>query len=97
MNTLEEQKNSAQIPKKKGLAIASLICGIIGGYFSTVSIIAVICGHLALNKIKKEPNQYAGKGLAIAGLILGYLGLVIAIVLGILRGATNNILQNLTF
>ena len=91
MNTIKEQENSAT-PKKKGLAIASLICAIIGGYISTVSIIAVVCGHLAIYKIKKYPNLYSGKGFAIAGLILGYLGLVIAIVLGILRGATNNIL-----
>jgi len=78
-----EQKNK----KKKGLAIASLVCGIIGGTFSTASIIAVICGHIALHKIKKNPDIYAGRGIAIAGLILGYLGLVLAIALGIMRGA----------
>ena len=87
MKTIEEQKEGGQNTKKKGLAIVSLVCGIIGGYTSTVSIIAVICGHLALNRIKKDPNLYSGKGLAIAGLILGYLGLAIGLVLGIMRGA----------
>ncbi|NQV00099.1 MAG: DUF4190 domain-containing protein [Parcubacteria group bacterium] len=78
--------------KKKGLAIASLVLGIIGGYpwASTASIVAVICGHIALYKIKKDSNAYTGKGFAIAGLILGYLGLVIAIVLGIMRGILKN-------
>ena len=82
----KNQINQKRDKKKKGLAIVSLVCGIIGGTFSTASIVAIICGHIALYKIKKDPNTYAGKGLAIAGLILGYLGLVLAIVLGIMRG-----------
>ena len=67
-------------PEPKGLSIASLCCGIavfLGlGLFILPQIAAVVLGHLAL---LKEP---AGRGLAIAGLILGYLGLALtAIVL----------------
>ena len=74
------------------MAIASLVLSIIGGYpwASTASIVTVICGHIALYKIKKDPNVYAGKGIAIARLILGYLGLVLAIVLGIMRDVLKN-------
>ena len=86
-----QNKNSDQLNhKKKGLAIASLIFAIIGGYISTVSILAVICGHIALNKIKKEPNSYTGKGFAISGLVLGYLGIIIGVALGILKVLTKN-------
>jgi hypothetical protein len=76
--------------KKKGLAIASLVFGIIGGYYSTVSIVAIICGHIALNRIKKNSGLYSGKRLAISGLVLGYLGLAIALLLGFLRGSIKN-------
>jgi|GEM_PF-3442785 len=72
-------------PNKK-LAITSLVLGIIGGYMSTLSIGAIVCGHIALYKIKKDPIVYRGKGIAIAGLILGYIGLVIGVVLGIMEG-----------
>ena len=74
------------------MAIASLVLSIIGGYpwASTASIVTVICGHIALYKIKKDPNVYVGKGIAVAGLILGYLGLAIAIALGIMRGVLKN-------
>jgi hypothetical protein len=72
--------------KKKGLAIASLVCAIIGGYASTMSIVAVICGHMALNRIKRDPNTYNGKGFAISGLVLGYIGLILAIITGVLTG-----------
>lgn len=67
-------------PAPKGLSIASLCCGIavfLGlGIFILPQIAAVVLGHLAL---LREP---AGRGLAIAGLVLGYLGLALtAIVL----------------
>ena len=67
-------------PEPKGLSIASLCCGIavfLGlGLFILPQIAAVVLGHLAL---LREP---AGRGLAIAGLVLGYLGLALtAIVL----------------
>ncbi len=51
------------------LGVLSLICcGFILG------IPAVICGHLALSKFQKEP-QLQGKGLATAGLIIGYVAI----------------------
>jgi hypothetical protein len=67
--------------KKEGLAIASLICGTIGIYVFIMSIGAIICGHLALNRIKKDPNLYSGRALAIYGLVLGYFWLIIRLIL----------------
>jgi hypothetical protein len=87
----------ADLKKKKGLAIASLVCGIIGGWASTVSIPAVICGHMALRKIKKNPETYTGKGLAISGLVLGYLGLVLAVVTGFMRGMLKGQLNSMGY
>ena len=54
--------------KTNTLAIVSLVLAFV------VSLGAVICGHIALNQIKKTGEQ--GRGLAIAGLVLGYIGLV---------------------
>jgi hypothetical protein len=51
------------------MGVLSLVCcGFILG------IPAVICGHLALSKFQKEP-QLQGKGLATAGLIIGYVAI----------------------
>ncbi|MEM7600300.1 MAG: DUF4190 domain-containing protein [Verrucomicrobiota bacterium] len=56
-----------------GLAIASLICSIAGlGCVGVSSVAGIVCGHIALSQIKKNPNQ-GGRGLAIAGVIVGYL------------------------
>ena len=46
--------------------------------FFVLSIPAVVCGHIALAKFKRNPNQH-GKGMAIGGLIIGYAGLLIGV------------------
>ena len=89
-NEIKNSKSNQVSVRKKGLAIASLVCGIIGGYISTVSMVSIVCGHLALNKIKKDPSVYGGRKTAIAGLILGYLGLAIGLALGVMRGLIKN-------
>ncbi|MFF2387720.1 DUF4190 domain-containing protein [Agromyces sp. NPDC058104] len=58
--------------KTNVLAIVSLV----SAFF--ISLVAVITGHIALSQIKKTGEQ--GRGLAIAGLILGYIGLVVGII-----------------
>jgi hypothetical protein len=64
-------------PRPKTLSIASLCCGIavyLGfGVFLLPQLAAVILGHLAL---RREPS---GRGFAIAGLVMGYLGLVLTV------------------
>jgi competence protein ComGC len=52
----------------------SLVC------FSIFAAIpGVICGHKALSKIKYSGGAVSGQGLAIAGLVTGYLGIAWAI------------------
>jgi len=50
-----------------GLGIASFFCWIF------TALPAVICGHKALGKMKRGEVSDGGRGMAIAGLILGYL------------------------
>jgi hypothetical protein len=57
-----------------GLAIGALICGIAEIFtLGLASIPAVILGHLARQNIRRTGER--GDGMAIAGLILGYLGI----------------------
>lgn len=61
-----------------GQATASLVLGILSLVMFGIltAIPAVICGHIAKSKIKKDPENLAGDGVALAGLITGYLGIV---------------------
>ena len=75
------------LPTTNGPAIASLVCGILslvffclcGGIFFGIP--AVICGHLALSQLNSPANQQEGRGLAIAGLICGYCGMAIFVLM----------------
>ena len=55
-----------------GLAIASLVCSLAGIAVSIVPIVGIILGFVALNQINKEPYKYEGKGMAMAGVIIGF-------------------------
>lgn len=54
------------------LAIVSFVSAFV------VSLAAVICGHMALSQIKKTGEK--GRGFAIAGLVLGYAGILAGII-----------------
>ncbi|MCK5654285.1 MAG: DUF4190 domain-containing protein [Dehalococcoidia bacterium] len=63
-----------------GLAIASMVCGILSLVFFWVplfgfllGIIAIIFGAVAIRQIGREPNL-GGRGMAIAGLVCGIVG-----------------------
>jgi hypothetical protein len=67
-----------------GLGITSMVLGILWLYW-VGSILAVIFGHVALSQIKKDPS-IGGRGIAVAGVVLGWIGvgiLLLSIVLGI--------------
>lgn len=67
--------------RTSGLAVWSLVLGILAFLTAGLTAIpAVICGHLALGKIKRSAGAQSGGGLAIAGLVTGYLGLVIFVI-----------------
>jgi len=58
-----------------GLAVASLVMGILSFTVFPVlpGVLAVIFGHSALSSIRSSEGRLMGDGLAIAGLILGYM------------------------
>ncbi|WP_219512699.1 MmpS family transport accessory protein [Nonomuraea ceibae] len=59
-------------PRTNGLAVASLVLGLIG-FISCglTSILAVIFGHVAIGQIRRDGTD--GRGMALAGVILGWV------------------------
>ena len=60
-----------------GFAIASLVLGILlcTGIFG--GILAVVFGNLALARIDASHGAVKGRGLAIAGIVLGWIGIAL--------------------
>ena len=57
------------------LAIASLVSGILGWTLLPVlgTLVAIVTGHMARAEIRRSGGALEGDGLAIGGLILGWL------------------------
>jgi competence protein ComGC len=74
-------------PKTSGLAIWALVLGILAIVLTFIcigpilAIPAIICGHLASARINRSGGQLAGKGLAIAGFVTGYVSLALILLL----------------
>ncbi|MBM3706577.1 MAG: DUF4190 domain-containing protein [Actinobacteria bacterium] len=71
MNQIEENKAS-------GLSIAALITGIL-----FMGIIPIILGAIDLSKIKNNQSSAKGRGMDIAGIVLGAIGILAWIILAI--------------
>lgn len=71
--TVDPQVAFGLPPEASGKAIFSLICGILF-IILPLSIAAVIFGYIALSEIRKSSGRLKGRGLAITGIVLGYLG-----------------------
>lgn len=73
------------VRQTSSLAVVSLVCGILGWTLMPFlgSLIAIVTGHMARSEIRRSPATLEGDGLAVAGLVMGYL-VVALTVLGIL-------------
>jgi len=76
-----------------GKATASLVCGLL--FFIPLAFVAaIVFGHLALSEIRKSAGRLKGEGMAIAGLVLGYMWIVgIPVILIVAAIAIPNLLR----
>lgn len=87
-------------PPTSTAAVVSLIAGILGILvgccsFGLISVVAIVAGHQALSQTRD--GQMAGHGMAIAGMIMGYIVVIPSAILsimlifgGMLNGAAGN-------
>jgi hypothetical protein len=69
-----------------GMAVASLVTS----FF--IPILGVVFGFIARSAIRKSAGRFSGAGLALAGLIIGWVGIgltILIIILASIAGATN--------
>jgi hypothetical protein len=71
--------------RNANMAVASFVFGLLGAtlLFFIGSILAVVFGHLAMAQIRRDPSA-GGKGMALAGLVLGYVVLITSVVVMII-------------
>jgi hypothetical protein len=70
------------VPRQtSALAIISLVSGLLGWTFLPLvgSLVAIVTGHMARAEIQRSNGQMDGDGLAIAGLVLGWLVFAVSV------------------
>ena len=75
-------------PRVSGMAIASLIMAILSiptaimciCISPVLSIAAIVLGFVARAQIRREPHLYSGSGVALAGIIVAFIGLALFLV-----------------
>ena len=75
--------------RRQGFAVASLVLGVLClptlGLVGVGALLGIIFGIAALKKAHDKPQEYGGKGLAIAGIVLSALSIVVMpLVIGII-------------
>src|SRR5688500_20310266 len=70
-------------PKNAGIAITSLVLGILSFicFGPLTGIPAIICGHMALKRIRNSQGTLTGDGFGLAGLIMGYINLALSLIM----------------
>jgi len=68
---------------KSTMAVTALVLGAVSflGCSLLVAVPAIIVGVMARSRIRRYPEQYAGKGMATTGLILGIANIVLCVVI----------------
>ena len=84
-NTVDRQSLPGEV--KKGLAIASLVLGIVNmftlGLLGLGIIVGVIISIMALTRIRKQPALYGGREFAIAGLVTNLVSILAVVPLAL--------------
>ena len=73
-------------PQTNGMAIASMVLGILWLYWIG-SVLALVFGYIAKRQIDESQGTQTGRGMAIAGIVLGWIGIgfiAVALFLGLL-------------
>ncbi|MFA6231264.1 MAG: DUF4190 domain-containing protein [Rhodanobacter sp.] len=82
---MSEQPPYGAGPSTSSLAVVSLVFGVLGWCVLPFigPLVAIICGHLARAEIRRASvdNRMEGDGMAIAGLVLGYLQFAVGLLL----------------
>jgi Domain of unknown function (DUF4190) len=69
------------VPKNNGLAIAAMVCSFFFWIYGLGAILGIVFGFIARSQIRKSNGTQRGEGMALAGIIIGFAGIAIGIIL----------------
>ncbi|MGH3666389.1 MAG: DUF4190 domain-containing protein, partial [Egibacteraceae bacterium] len=82
-----------QPAQTNGMAIAALICGVATFACGITFLPALILGYIAKGQIDRSGGQQQGRGMAVAGIVIGWIGVAFVMLFAVLLAigvATDN-------
>lgn len=77
-------------PKRtNGMAVTSMVLGILWLY-GVGAILALIFGYIARNQIDQSGGSQSGRGMAVAGIVLGWIGIAGLLLIIIVAAASTS-------
>jgi len=61
--------------RTSGLAVASLVTGLFFWCWVLPGVVSIVLGNVALESIENSGGMKTGRGMAIAGIVLGWVGI----------------------
>ena len=91
MNKPKINEDRAANPTTNVLAVISFVLSLLGVLANFLipllpQIAGIICGHIARSQIRRSEGSQLGAGMALAGLIIGYLSIVFTLIWYIFLG-----------
>ena len=71
----------APVGKTNGLAIAAMVCSFFFWIYGLGAILGIVFGFIARSQIKRSGGTQQGSGMALAGIIIGFGGIALGIIL----------------
>ena len=86
--TVQQSNSNSADGKNITFPLISLVSSIVGIFFGLLAIVGIIFGHLAKSNIRKNPEEFGGSGFATAGLVIGYICVIIWLITMLFLGGT---------
>lgn len=67
-----------------GFAVASLVCSLLFFTWGVGSVLAIVFGYVARRQIRDSGGVQGGAGIAMAGIVLGWIGLALVVAVAVL-------------
>jgi hypothetical protein len=75
--------------KTSGMAVTGLVMGILSLFCCgpLFGLLGIIFSAIGISQVNKNPTQFTGKGMAVAGLVMSIIGVILGTILLLIYGA----------
>jgi hypothetical protein len=78
------------VGKTNGLAVGALVASLLGLFCGVGLVVGLVLGYIARRQIDDSGGVQRGRGLAVAAIVVGWVGIALAVIVGVIVAATGS-------